>query len=115
MTNFRNENVLLIILGIVLLISFYKSYNNNISEKELKGKGYFTVGEIIDHRVSGLSETYTVEYEYEIRDDIYTKSVNYDFKFINCYSTRECIGKKFKVYYDPENPEENYIDFNDEL
>lgn len=101
----------LIILFVVLCFSVYKTINKSDKKELYKSQDNYVIGEIINHKVTGLSETYYVTFKYSVSGKNYTKSTNYSKKFVDCYKTRDCIGKKFKVYYNNNDPDEAYIDF----
>jgi hypothetical protein len=70
------------------------------------------IGEIIDHRISGMAETYTLYFKYSVNGNQYSKSINNSFKYTDCEKNRECIGIKHIVYYDIDNPSNAFMDFN---
>lgn len=111
---FKSTIFKVLVVGTILCISIFKSINEKKGFKSLKDKGSYVIGEIIDHRVSGYAETYYVEYLYTVNNIEYMNTVNFRFKFRDCHNTRDCIGRRFTVYYNPDDPKESYIDFDDE-
>lgn len=110
----ENTKVQLIVIAVVIGFSIFKTIGEKSENNSLKGDGTYTIAKIINHSVIGYAEAYYVEYEFFVNNKKYVKSVNYSRKFIDCYKTKECIGRKFVVYYNRENPDEAYVDFNDE-
>lgn len=110
----KDIRVQTVIIVVIFICSFIWTRNENLKNENLKKSGVATIGTIIDRYVTGNNETYYVKYTYSIDEEIYTKSVNYSWKFSNCEKTRDCIGRKFTVYYDKDNPDNSFIDFNDE-
>ncbi|HEX9826439.1 MAG TPA: DUF3592 domain-containing protein [Flavobacteriaceae bacterium] len=113
-TNKAKDYLIWIGIIVILIISYIKWQEKQANIRELSKNNLITIGKIIDHRVTGLSENFYVKYEYTINGITYTKEVNYSDKFRNCYFDRKCIGKKFIVYYDKNNPDNAVIDFENE-
>ena len=112
LTDKKVNRVLIPILAIVLIYSAFKTIATNNKESELKLKYNYVVGEITDHKVFGLSETYYIHYKYKVSGTEYSKSVNNSFNYTDCERTRNCIGLKHVVYYDIDNPENAFMDFD---
>ena len=56
-----------------------------------------------------------IEFTYKVNEKKYSSEDNsFDFKFTKCVDTKDCIGKRFTLYYNISNPKESKIDFNDE-
>lgn len=110
------DNLKVQTIGVFLLLLFFsiRSYFQDTRMEEYKEIGSYTLGEIIDHNVSGYNENYYIKYLYYVDDLAYTKSEHYSKKYRGCHEDRMCIGLKFIVYFNPENPKDAFIDFNDE-
>ena len=86
--------------------------NYKEKENQLKLEYDYVIGEITDHKVFGIAESYYIYYKYQVNGIEYSKSVNNSFKYTNCEKTRDCIGLKHVVYYDINNPESAFMDFD---
>ncbi len=110
----ENKKVQISIIIFILAIASIKSFKKENKEIDLKKENNFTIGQIVDHKVYGLSETYYIKFSYSVNGVEYMNSVNNSWKFTDCYKTRKCIGRKFIVYYDKKNPENSFMDFDKE-
>lgn len=110
----EDKRVQFIGLIIVLIFFYFRTINNENRMDIFKEKGFYTTGKIIDHNISGFSENFYIKYLYVVNEKEYIETINYSLKYRDCYKTRKCIGKKFVVYYNPKDPKEAYIDFDDE-
>lgn len=110
----ENKKIQVIVLVVILSFSLWKTINIKDKNQKLFNIGDTTIGVIVDHTVIGYAETYYVGYVYKVAGIEYSKSINYSFDFITCHRTRDCIGRRFTVYYNPDDPKEAYIDFDDE-
>ena len=104
-----------VIIITALYFSYIKTIKNNKNNNNLIKKGYQTTGIIIDQYSTGYSNTHRVKFSYMVNNIKYTKSVIEGLKFIGCDVSRKCIGRKFVVYFDIDNPKNVYIDFDDEI
>lgn len=111
---FKDSRVQFVLVVLILCFFYVRTLNRNNRMQTFKDDGSYTIGEIIDHNISGFNENFYVKYIYEVDDRKYIESVDNPYEFRDCYKTRDCIGKKFIVYYNPNNPKEAYIDFSDE-
>ncbi|MBA6157195.1 hypothetical protein H3Z83_11790 [Tenacibaculum sp. S7007] len=112
MTDQKVNRFLIPIAVIVVIFSIFKTIKNDKKEEQLKLENNYVIGEITDHKVTGLAETYHIYYKYSVDGTEYSKSVNYSFKYSDCQRTKNCIGVKHPVYYDIENPNNAFMDFN---
>ncbi|WP_041693465.1 hypothetical protein [Emticicia oligotrophica] len=110
---------ILFFLGIVLVAIIFRSFRDN-EEIKLKNENNWSEGEIYEINLG--RNTYSFHYRYKVKDIVFFKNAtDYELKrsgskfkqFNNDKQT--LIGYKFKVYYDPKNPENNYMDFNEFL
>ncbi len=111
-TDKKLQKILIPVLIIVIIFSISKSIKSSKKEDNLKAKNDYVIGEIIDHKISGIAENYFVEYEYFVDGKKFKKTDYYADKYRNCYETRDCIGLKFIVFYKKENPEIAFMDFD---
>jgi|SRR5690606_25486151 len=111
---FKDSRIQLVLVVLILGFFYFRTLNKNKKINTFKNKNSYTIGEIIDQNISGFNENFYVKFIYEVNGKRYTESVDNPYEFRDCYKTRECIGKKFVVYFNPDNPEEAYIDFDDE-
>lgn len=110
----ENKKIQWLIVVLIVGFSLFKTIKKNDREELFREHGWSTIGTITGHNMSGKAETYYVKYTYSVDGKTYNKNVNYSGDFIDCYKMGKCIGRKFVVYYNKENPEEAYIDFKDE-
>jgi hypothetical protein len=110
--NPKTTRILIPILIIVLAYSVFKTLKRDKKESQLELEYNYVIGEIIDHKISGLAETYYIFYKYNVNGIEYSKSVNNSFKYSDCEKTQKCIGIKHVVYYDINNPENAFMDFD---
>ena len=111
----KDSKVQVAIVIIVFLISILNTRNNDIKNQDLKSQNNFTIGRITDSYSTGAEYgTQYIEYSYSVDKKDYIKSVNYIEKFLGCNRSRNCIGRKFVVYYDKNNPEKSFMDFDEE-
>jgi hypothetical protein len=96
----------------ILSISLIKTLKDNSDVAEYKKQKSFTIGKIIDHRISGVHENFYIEYSYLVNNIEYTNVVNYRGKYRDCYINRKCIGKEYRVYFDEDIPSKSYMDFD---
>lgn len=105
------------ILFIILLVGkFYYQFNVN----KLVKTGNVTYGTILEIATNHKGWDSFV-YQYEANSRHYETSISTNFQSTNKQifrdkkSPKKLIGYKFKVYYDPKKPENNYMDFNEFL
>ncbi|MFK5983592.1 MAG: hypothetical protein QM499_11805 [Flavobacteriaceae bacterium] len=111
-TNQKTKRILVPILIIVLIYSVFKTINTSKKEKQLEFEYNYTIGEITDHKIFGLAESYYIYYKYNVNGIEYSKSVNNSFNYSDCERTRSCIGLKHVVFYNIDNPEDAFMDFD---
>ena len=111
-TDKKLQKILIPVLIIVIIFSISKSIKSGKEDDNLKAKNDYVIGEIIDHKISGIAENYFVEYEYFVDGKKFEKTEYYADKYRNCHETRDCIGLKFIVFYKKENPEIAFMDFD---
>ena len=99
---------------IVFVLAAYFHIESRNKIRIIEKNSVITTGEIINHRTKGANSQYLIKYFYIVDNQTYTKEINYTTKFVTCYRTRDCIGKRFAVYYDRNNPENAIIDFENE-
>lgn len=109
----RNRNIILtFILIVVLGYSIFKTNDSRNLKNQLKNQNTFTIGEITQHKVTGIAETYYIYYTYEVNGIKYNNFENSSDKYVDCSTTESCLGKKHKVYYNLNNPKEAFMDFH---
>lgn len=105
-----------IVVGVILIISLYLSFNR---EKEIKNIEE-NKGEVIATIINCSSTVHDpfkilIEYKYMVDNETYYSRENsFETKFSKCVETKNCIGKRYSLYYNKSNPEESKIDFDDE-
>jgi len=101
--------VVFAILAYFFIIKIERFKNEEFSQNSQE-----TEATIVDYQIkgagAGLDHISTLEYE--INNKLYQKSVNTSVRFTKCYESRECIGRKFILYYKIDNPNEVRIDFD---
>ena len=112
MTDKKAKLFLLPILIIIVIYSIFKTIKTEKNENQLKAENNYVIGEITDHKVYGLAESYYIHYKYSVNGTEYSKSMNNSFKYTDCEKTRNCIGMKHVVYYDIKNPKNAFMDLN---
>ena len=90
---------------LLLTIVIYSTYNNNKLERNY----IESVATIIDYHFN--NNNYTLDYSFFVGKRKF-KGFTVVSKF-NCDSIPFCVGKKFKLYYYPENPDINKIDLEE--
>lgn len=112
MLNNKKENLFLIpLIALVLIYSIYQTIKNDKDEHQLRLENNYVIGEITNHEIFGISESYYIYYKYNVNGIEYSKFVNNGFVYTDCERTRKCIGLKHVVYFDPNNPENAFMDF----
>lgn len=108
---FRIELCIAIIIAIWVLYKAFKEYS---AFKEIELNKAKTTGVIIDYKIIGTYNHY-VHYEYFVEGKRFDKNISSEKIFKGCYKNRDCIGRKFVVYYSKENPEKSEIDLDQEI
>lgn len=105
-----------VVVGCILLVSLFLTFRR---EKEIsnieKDKG-ITIATITDCS-STVHDPFNIkiEYKYKINEDIYYSSESsFNRELSKCVETRNCIGKRYALYYNKSNPKESKINFDDE-
>jgi len=105
-----------VVVACIILASLFFTFRR---EKEIsnieKDKGV-TIATITDCS-STVNAPYhpRIEYEYKVDGDIYySDESSFKSEFSKCVETRNCIGKRYTLYYNKSNPNESKIDFDDE-
>ena len=112
LTDKKVYRFLIPILAIVLIYSIFKTIKTDEKEKQLELEYNYVIGEITDHKIFGIAETYYIYYKYKVNGIEYSKSENNSLKYSDCERTRNCIGLKHVVYYDIDNPNSAFMDFD---
>jgi len=106
----------IVLLGIILY-SYLNEINNNNKIDAYNEMGFVTQGTVIKYNTtgSGVSISYYVKYLYYVNDKEYIKSKKISLSNANIYDASKFIGKKYKVYYNEDNPNEAFIDLKKEM
>ncbi|MFD2915494.1 hypothetical protein [Psychroserpens luteus] len=112
LTDKKVNRFLIPILAIVIIYSIFKQIRTDKNENQLESENNYVIGEIIDHRISGIAENYYVEYKYFVNGIKYVKSEFYADKFRDCHQTKKCIGLEYIVFYESKKPENAFMDFD---
>jgi len=112
LTDQKVNRFLIPILVIVLIYSLFKTIKTDKQENLLESENNYVIGEITDHKIFGLAESYYIYYKYKVNGIEYSKSVNNSFNYSDCERTRSCIGLKHVVFYNIDNPEDAFMDFD---
>ena len=92
--------------------------------KELILKGYYSVAEIIDYNNGARFSERTFKYTFLVMGKKYRgmaffkqikNTLATQYLFAPNFNPRGLFGHKFKVLYLPNDPDENLIDFNQEV
>jgi len=101
------KNKILAIFSVcaLILILYFREYSK---QTDIKNNTKITSGRLLELR-SKYKASFALIYEYYVDEKRYTSSVGISpFK---CDDGRKnCIGKKFTVYYSSKNPENSRID-----
>jgi hypothetical protein len=106
--------VIILILILIRIIAFFIYKNEN----KLKSKGNQKEG--IIYEIGHVKGNHSCRFRFNHDAKIILGSsgsprlVNTDFNKFK-YNLDSLIGYKFRVYYDPKDPENNYMDFNEFL
>lgn len=104
--------LLIISVLIILLIAYWTRSSNELKEiEDFKGK---TEGIIINYELVGADNHY-LTYEYYVEFDRYENRLIPDKFFKDCYKSKNCIGRKFVVYYSTRTPKLSKIDLKSEI
>ena len=111
---FKKSIPYIVLLG-VIIYSYFNEINNNKKIDTFKSNGSITQGTIIKYNTTGagVNVNYYLIYSYHINDKEYIKSKNISLSNVNIAS--KFIGKKYKVYYNKDNPKDAYIDLKREM
>ncbi|WP_108866788.1 hypothetical protein [Aquimarina aquimarini] len=115
MIGIKRNHIEIIGVIIVLLISVFLWNSRKNEIEEISKNSLPTVAIIIKHEVIGIGDGYYVTYRYNVGDREYIKTDNYSRKFATCYKDSSCIGLKFRLYYNINDPEKCVINFNQEI
>jgi hypothetical protein len=105
------ELTLAVILTGVALFAWTNNYKNNQQIEEFKEQ---TVGQIADYEIVGPYNHY-LTYSFVVNSQTYQNRVIPNKTFKNCHKTKECVGRKFKVYYSRLDPNKSRIDLTSEM
>ena len=106
----------LLIVGVIILISVYITFNREKEISNIEENKGVTIATIFDC-TSTVHDPWLakIEYTYHVNGKKYSSKDNsFDSKFSKCVDSKDCIGKRFALYYNVSKPEESKIDFNDE-
>lgn len=103
--------VLTLVFLVVIAVKLYNDYNDS---NEIDANTSITEGEIVDYYIVGTHSPHLI-YRYTVEGKEYTETLKLFSKFKGCEETKECIGRKFTVYYSSKNPEKSKIDFDQEV
>ena len=106
----------MIVLGLFLLIlGYYLMHQRQTKISEISDNFSITIAEIIDYGMNpGIGNGYYVKYKYKLYKTIFEKKIDCNDRFFDCDEKRDCIGKKFLLYFKKEDPNFNIIDFENE-
>lgn len=92
--------IFLLIVGIGLIFLGIKQRQNNLKFMEIATEGEATITKI-DEKYSSGTESYfhTAYVEYNVRNQSYSAKLPE-------YNSTMYVGKKVKIYYNPDNPSE---------
>jgi thioredoxin-related protein len=110
-SRFRFELILAIVLIGLAVIVWKKDFRSNQEIDNNKGE---TVGKITDYQIVGPDNHY-LNYSYIVEGAIYHNRIVSKKTFKNCEKTKDCIGRKFKVYYSKIHPNKSRIELSHEI
>lgn len=101
----KAEKVLMLVV-LIGLATYYLVQHK--ARNEIVRNHEETVGVIVDY-YEIFPATHYLTYEYSVGNKKFKKQINPDVEFKGCPDTKDCIGRKFPVYYDPTKPENSII------
>jgi hypothetical protein len=103
-----------IVIAILLLFIGKKLYKDYRDKIEIEENLAIVEGEIIDYYIVGTDSPY-LTYKFQVGSQQYEKTRSVFATFMGCEKTKQCIGRKFIVYYSRNNPEKSEIDLSQEI
>lgn len=100
------------LIWITILVLGYLVIRSNINDSK---RNIYSIGTIIEYETVAVGE---VSVRYVFTDKKGNKTVgigNRGISLKNCLKTRWCIGKKFRVHYEKENPENCILLFEEPI
>ena len=99
------EKALMIIVIIGLAIYYFVQHK---TKNEIAKNHEETIGVIVDY-YEVFPDHHYLNYEYFVKNKKYKNEISPDIKFLTCPDKKDCIGKKYLVYYEPTKPENSII------
>ncbi|MCX2744925.1 hypothetical protein OO013_13665 [Mangrovivirga sp. M17] len=103
-----------IFIAIMLFFISSELINDYRSKQDIEENFATTEGEIIDYYIVGTDSPY-LKYQYMVDGKSYKKSTSVFSAFMGCEKSKECLGRKFVVYYSKVNPLNSKIDLKQEI